>query len=126
MMRGMRTLSLWSFILLLLVVVQATTGQAPGDEDDSCLEDVVNEEDLMSSFNYRNLVPSRGGPWTVVNDDNRNDGLTFSSRTIVSKTDTLCNDSCIHNFYFSGHKQEQPVEGLLVCVDLLLVHKTTG
>ena len=28
--------------------------------------------------------------------------------------------------YFSGHKQEQPVQGLLVCVDLLQVHKTTG
>ena len=81
-MRGMR--ALWSFILLL-VIVQATTGQAPGDEDDSCLEDVVNEEDLMSSFNYRNLVPSMGGPWTVVNDDNRNDGLTFTSVTTVSK-----------------------------------------
>ena len=98
-MRGMR--ALWSFILLLLVIVQATTGQAPGDEDERCLEDVVNEEDLMSSFNYRNLVPSRGGPWTVVNDDNRNDGLTFSSRTIVSKipcATILYN--CTHNFLF--------------------------
>ena len=32
--------------MLLLVIVQATTGQAPGDEDDVCLdsEDVVKEE----------------------------------------------------------------------------------
>ena len=83
-MRDMR--ALWSFILLLSVIVQATTGQAPGDEDDVCLEDVVKEEILMSSFNYRNLVLSRGGPWTVVNDDDNNDGLTFNTLTTVSKT----------------------------------------
>ena len=79
--------ALWSFILLLLVIVQATTGQAPGDEDERCLEDVVNEEVLMSSFNYRNLVPSNGnpGPWTVVDDDDNNDGLTFASDTTVSE-----------------------------------------
>ena len=79
--------ALWSFTLLLLVIVQATTGQAPGDEDERCLQDVVNEEDLMSSFNYRNLVPSVNGvgPWTVVDDDNNNDGLTFTSATTVSE-----------------------------------------
>ena len=82
--------ALWSFFLLLLVIVQATTGQAPGDEDEICLRrlvDIANEEVLMSSFNYRNLVPrySGVGPWTVVNDDNNNDGLTFSSVTTVSE-----------------------------------------
>ena len=78
--------ALWSFILLLLVIVQATTGQAPGDEDERCVEDVVNEEDLMSSFNYRNLVPRNGGPWTVVDDDDNNDNLMFgSSLTTVSE-----------------------------------------
>ena len=70
-MREMR--ALWSFILLLLVIVQATTGQAPGDEDERCLEDVVNEEGLMSSLTYRNLISSMGGPWTVVDDDNNID-----------------------------------------------------
>ena len=118
--------ALWSFILLLLVIVQATTGQAPGDEDDLCLElsleDVVNEEDLMSIANYRNLLPSRGGPWTVVNDDMNNDGLTFFSVTTV--TEIHCG-SCIM-YFFSGHKQEQPVQGLLVCAELHLAHKTTG
>ena len=78
----MRTL--WSFILLL-VIVQATTGQAPGDEDDVCLEDIVNEEVLMSSLYYRNLVSGNGGPWSVVNIDNNNDGLPFGSRTTVSE-----------------------------------------
>ena len=72
-------------MVLYSVIVQTATGQAPGDEDDSCLEDVVNEEDLMSSFNYRNLLPSNGGPWTVVNDDNNNDGLTFGSLTTVNE-----------------------------------------
>ena len=77
----------WSFILLLLVIVQATTGQAPGDEDGQCVEDVVNEEDLMSSFNYKNLVPSTSGvgPWTVVDDDNNNDDSPFASVTTVSE-----------------------------------------
>ena len=77
----------WSFILLLLVIVQATTGQAPGDEDERCVEDVtvVNEEVLMSSFNYRNVVPRNGGPWTVVDDDDNNDNLMFSSLTTVSE-----------------------------------------
>ena len=74
-----------AFILLLLVIVQAITGQAPGDEDERCLEDVVNEEVLMSSSNYRNLVQgfSGVGPWTVVNDDHNNDGLTLTSFTTV-------------------------------------------
>ena len=76
--------ALWSLILLL-VIVQATTGQAPGDEDNFCLEDVVNEEILMGSLYYRNLVSGNGAPWTVVDDDNNNDGLTFSSSTTVSE-----------------------------------------
>ena len=78
----MRTL--WSFLLLLLVAVRAITGQAPGDEDNICLQDVLNEEDLMSSFNYRNLVQDRGGPWTVVNNDDNNDAFTSTSVTTVS------------------------------------------
>ena len=76
--------ALWSFILLL-VIVQATTGQAPGDEDDGCLKDVVNEEVLMSSLYYRNLVSGNGAPWSVVNVDNNNDGLPFASSTTVSE-----------------------------------------
>ena len=61
----------------------------------------------------------------MVNDDNRNDGLTFTSVTTVSKIPALCNDIVFLIFYSSGHKQEQPVGGLLVCVDLVLVSKTT-
>ena len=69
--------------------MHATIGQAPGDEDERCLEDIVNEEDLMSSLDYRNLVRSRGGPWTVIDDDNSNDNLTFTSDTTVSKITLL-------------------------------------
>ena len=29
-------------------------------------------------------------------------------------------------FYFSGHNQGQPVQGILLCADLHVVHKTTG
>ena len=78
-------IALWSFLLLLLVAVRAITGQAPGDEDGVCLQDVFNEEDLMSSLNYRDLVPSRGGPWAVVNNDDNNDGFTSISVTAVSE-----------------------------------------
>ena len=39
----------------------------------------------MRSFNYRNLISSMGGPWTVVDDDNNNDGFTFTSDTTVSE-----------------------------------------
>ena len=88
--------ALWSFILLLLVIVQATTGQAPGDEDEVCLEDVVNEEDLMSSFNYRNLVTSiisGMGPWTVVDDDSNNDNIPFTSITTVSELPSVLQKS---------------------------------
>ena len=75
--------------LLLLVTVQATTGQAPGDEDESCVEDVVNEEVLMSSLYYRNLVPdvvlAPEAPWSVVNNDSNNDNQPFASLTTVSE-----------------------------------------
>ena len=80
-MREMR--ALWSF-LLLSVIVQATTGQAPGDEDERCLKDVLNEEDLMRSSNYRNLTSSMGGPWTVVNDDSNNQRFRYSLTSLVT------------------------------------------
>ena len=74
--------------LLLLVTVQAATGQAPGDEDDDCVKDIVNEEVLMSSFYYKNLVPdvdlAPEAPWSVVNNDSNNDNQPFASVTTVS------------------------------------------
>ena len=78
-----------SFWLLLLINVHAVIGQAPGDEDQLCLtlptrEPFVNQIVLMSSLNYMSLSESDGGPWVVLNEDNNNDGLTFTSRTTVS------------------------------------------
>ena len=73
--------------LLLVFTVEATTGQAPGDEDDICLSmrDFVNEEVLMSSFNYRNLLINRA-PWIVVDNDDNNDNVgMFASLTTVNK-----------------------------------------
>jgi len=65
--------ALWFFVVLL-VTVHATTRQAPGDEDDACVEiheqlrTFVNQKVLMSSFNYRNLLEPNG-PWAAVNVD---------------------------------------------------------
>ena len=113
--------------LLLLFTVKATTGQAPGDEDDVCLRDIVNEEVLMSSLRYRNLLPSNvspEAPWSVVNNDTNNDNEPFASVTTVSKIrfEYFLHFEYFLMFYFSGQKQRQPVQGLLVCVDLKRVH----
>ena len=69
---------------LLLLVVQATNGQAPGDEDDVCVQfnTFVNEIVLMDSLNYRDLV---GGPWIVVDRDDNNDALGGTSSPRVSE-----------------------------------------
>ena len=58
--------------------------QAPGDEDDLCLlvsyrPSVVNQEILMWSFNYRNLLENQGARWLVLDEDSNNDG---SSTTV--------------------------------------------
>ena len=72
----------------LLITMHAVTGQAPGDEDQLCRTlptrgSFVNQMVLMSSFNYITLLESNGGPWVVLNEDNNNDGRTFSSQTAV-------------------------------------------
>ena len=59
------------FFFLLFSAVQAVTGQAPGDEDSSCLQHSpiipapVNMEILMSSFKYNNLL-GISGPWITL------------------------------------------------------------
>lgn len=63
-----------------------TGRQAPGDEDDVCLENatrVVNEVVLMRSFNYRHLFKENGGPWSIVDDDpGRGKHTTVSSEIL--------------------------------------------
>ena len=86
---------------LLLITVHAVTGKTPGDEDQLCFslptrEPFVNQMVLMSSFNYETLL--NGGPWVVLNEDNNNDGLTFTSQTTVSE---ILLDLYL-NFCFSG------------------------
>ena len=73
---------------LLLITLHAVTSQAPGDEDQLCFflptrEPLVNQIVLMSSLNYGTLL--YGGPWVVLDEDNNNDGRTFSSQTAVSE-----------------------------------------
>jgi len=69
---------LWSrlwFFVVLLVTVHATTRQAPGDEDAVCVgineyfRIFVNQEVLISSFNYFNLLEPNGGPWAAIDLD---------------------------------------------------------
>ena len=79
---------LWYF-LLLSIFVQAISGQAPGDEDDTCLtligrSSFANQMVLMSSRNYRNLIDGEG-PWIVVDRDNNNNGIS----TTVSDDEIL-------------------------------------
>ena len=70
--------------LFLLFATGSMQRVAPGDEDDVCVEPVSNQEILMASFNYRNLLERVGSPWVVVNQDNNNDGFSFASSTTVS------------------------------------------
>ena len=89
--------------LLLLFTVKATTCQAPGDEDDVCLRDIVNEEVLMSSFFYKNLLINRA-PWIVVDNDSNNDNRgIFTSRTTVNKI-PFKPFYMMHFIYFSGQR----------------------
>ena len=98
---------LWYF-LLLSITVNTITGQAPGDETDSCLtritrQSFANQILLMSSHNYNNLI-EEDGPWIVRNEDDNNDGRTFSSETTVS--DHIPMALSMYRCYYSGRSQE--------------------
>ena len=79
-------------VLLYLLSLFATGSMpqrvAPGDEDQVCVTvtvtPVLNQEILMTSFNYRNLLEGNGAPWTVVDEDDHNNVLRFGSSTTVS------------------------------------------
>ena len=78
--------------LFLLFATGSMQRVAPGDEDDVCVEPVSNQEILMASFYYRDLVQRVGSTWVVVNQDNNNDGLPFGSSTTVSLNVYLMHD----------------------------------
>lgn len=70
------------FLLYMSRIITGNTPQAPGDEDATCFvrdSDSVNREILMASFNYRNLLEDDGGPWTVVDADNNNQGSSINT-----------------------------------------------
>ena len=74
---------LWYF-LLLSIFVQATSGQAPGDEDDVCLRlptrpSFANQIVLMSSRNYIRLIEGENHPWIVVDRDSNNGGTSSTT-----------------------------------------------
>ena len=73
-------------VLLVSFFAISRTQQAPGDEDRICQTligrpAVVNQEILMWSYNYRNLLEDEGGQWIVVDEDSNNEGFS----TTVSK-----------------------------------------
>ena len=88
--------------LFLLFATGSMQRVAPGDEDDVCVElgveTVSNQEILMASFYYRNLVQRVGSPWVVVNQDNNNDGLPFGSSTTVSLNVYLMHDHSLISY----------------------------
>ena len=111
----------------LLITVHAVTGQAPGDEDQLCFtvstrEPFVNQIVLMSSLNYINLLESDGGPWAVLNEDDNNDGRTFSSQTNVRNVFGFI----LLNRCFSGRHQAQVVAKALLYADFRLAHRAIG
>ena len=119
--------NLW-YCLLLSITVKAVTGQAPGDESDNCLtritrQSFANQILLMSSHNYERLIED-GGPWIVRNEDDNNDGRTFSSDTTVS--DEIPMEFSMYKFCYSGRRQDQLVRELLRCADFRSGHKITG
>ena len=119
---------LWYFILLESITIMAVLGQAPGDETVSCLtritrQSFANQILLMSSHNYNNLI-EEDGPWIVRNEDDNNDGGTFSSQTTVSGE--ILMEFSMYKLYYSGSSQGQLVRELLRCADFRLGHKITG
>ena len=78
-------------IAMILFCVSFITGnaQAPGDEDGRCKTrrnrpSVINQEILMWSFHYNDLI-EKNGPWIVLDEDDNNDGRgIFTTQTRVS------------------------------------------
>lgn len=85
------------FFVLLAIAVHATTGQAPGDAEELCLNarsrpPVVNQEILLANFNYGSLLQSSGGPWAVVDLDDNNDLVGGTSTPMVRCTLGVAHD----------------------------------
>lgn len=76
-------------LIVTVTICNAVSLQAPGDEDPECLTSpdrpsTVNQEILMASFNYANLLERDGGPWIVVNEREINDPMSAGNATTVN------------------------------------------
>lgn len=84
-----RGYSMNCYVVLAALVVASLTisravSQSPGDEDNECLTSTdrpstVNQNILMATFNYANLLENDGGPWAVVDEDENNDSMDGNS-----------------------------------------------
>ena len=98
------------FFVLIAITVHATTGQAPGDVDQVCLTtptrpSVVNQDLLMASFDYRDLIVN-GGPWAVVDRDDNNNPVSGSPTPTVCLKIKCRWCVCIILFACSGRNLE--------------------
>ncbi|XP_065890002.1 ephrin type-B receptor 3-like isoform X2 [Dysidea avara] len=94
------------FFVLLAIAVHATTSQAPGDANEVCVTSplrptVVNQDILMASFDYGDLVKDNG-PWAVVDLDGNNDELAGSRSPIWSQSGLTCERITTACGYLSG------------------------
>jgi len=71
------------YFVLLTITMHVTTGQrqAPGDEDQLCIDNllrppIVNQDVLMASFDYVDLIQTTNAPWAVVDLDGNNEPST--------------------------------------------------
>jgi len=80
------------YFVLLIITVHVTTGQrqAPGDEDQLCIDNllrpqIVNQDILMASFDYVDIIQTTDAPWAVVDLDGNNNPTTNSRFPMVRK-----------------------------------------
>lgn len=76
-------------IISFRVIASCTARTAPGDEDQECLTSpdrpsAINQEILMSTFNYQSLLEDDGGPWIVVDEDENNDKNSSNTTSITT------------------------------------------
>jgi len=70
------------------IIAFGAASSSLGDEDPECLKSpnrpsTINQNILLASFNYANLLESDGGPWAVVDEDQNNDLMAGNSTPTV-------------------------------------------
>ena len=75
-------------VLSLLLILSTCLAQAPGDtgtycRDRSALPDYpATVKPLVDSWSYKNLLNTSGGPWTPLDLDNDNIGVSYNCFSI--------------------------------------------